>query len=429
MERNSGAAVLREWVKQKYLAIGYAGFFLLSIFLHVYRLDAVPYGLHIDEAGMGYDAYCLANYGVDRYLNSFPVYLVNFGRGQSALYAYLCMILVKLWGLNTWTMRLPAALIGILFYLTGTDLLRKRWGEKRALLPAFLMAVMPYFIMQSRFGLDCNLMLGVTTIGLWFLIKAIEKRKLWWYFLAGIVWGIAYYTYALSYLHNTIFLILAGVYLLYCKKSKWVQLLLLYAPVIFFGLPLLAVILINSMGHGSVVIGMITIPRLPAYAGGEIRLTDFAQGICKFWGCVFTNDSLIYNAFPKYYTLYGISIPFALYGIYLLFKKGIVDLQGRKFSQDTLIALLLLTAMVFFSTVKNININKCNVVFFALFYCLVLGLEYTIQSMADKFLGGDKIRRGISAIDLRNPCSFFLPLLFCKVSGGSLSTGVFCGGI
>lgn len=210
---------MKEFIKQKYLMIGYIGTFLLSAFLHLYRLDAVPYGLHIDEAGMGYDAYCLANFGVDRYLNSYPVYLTNFGRGQSALYAYLCMIFVKLWGLNIWTMRLPAALIGILFYLAGTDLLRKRWGEKRALFPAFLMAVMPYFIMQPRFGLDCNLMLGLTTLGLWFLVKAFEKQKLRWYFIAGVVWGIAYYTYALSYIFDTIFLILTGIYLLYIKKA------------------------------------------------------------------------------------------------------------------------------------------------------------------------------------------------------------------
>lgn len=379
---------MKEFIKQKYLMIGYIGIFLLFAFLHLYRLDAVPYGLHIDEAGMGYDAYCLANYGVDRYLNPFPVYLINFGRGQSALYAYLCMIFVKLWGLNAWTIRLPAALTGILFYLAGTDLLKKRWGEKRALFPSFLMAVMPCFIMQSRFGLDCNLMLGLTTSGLWFLIKAVEKRKLQWYFFAGIVWGLAYYTYALSYIFNTLFLIFAGIYLLYCNKSKWTQLLFFYAPVICLGMPLLAVILINSIDHGSVVIGMITIPKLSAYAGGEFQLTGFWGRFCSFISCILGNDALDYNAFPMYATFYPISIPFALYGICLLFRKGISALGNRQFSQDTLVMLLMLTAMIFFPTVADININKCNAVFFALFYCLILGIEEGIKRFGERFLRG-----------------------------------------
>ena len=66
---------------------------LLASLMHFYKLGSIPYGLHIDEAGMAYDAFCLANYSVDRYLNHLPVYLVNFGNGQSALYAYITAIL------------------------------------------------------------------------------------------------------------------------------------------------------------------------------------------------------------------------------------------------------------------------------------------------------------------------------------------------
>ena len=42
-------------------------------------LNEVPFGLHVDEAGMAYDAFSFANWGVDRYLNSYPVYLINYG--------------------------------------------------------------------------------------------------------------------------------------------------------------------------------------------------------------------------------------------------------------------------------------------------------------------------------------------------------------
>ena len=91
----------------------YIALFILAVFMHFYRLDSVPFGLHIDEAGMAYDAFCLANYSVDRYCNSFPVYFINYGGGgQSALYTYLVALLLKFGlELNTWTIRLPGALL------------------------------------------------------------------------------------------------------------------------------------------------------------------------------------------------------------------------------------------------------------------------------------------------------------------------------
>ena len=57
----------------------YGLIFLLALFLRVYRLNDLPYGIHMDEAGMGYDAYSLANWGLDRYYKFYPIYFINFG--------------------------------------------------------------------------------------------------------------------------------------------------------------------------------------------------------------------------------------------------------------------------------------------------------------------------------------------------------------
>lgn len=105
---------------------------LLSVFMHFYRLASVPHGLHVDEAGMAYDAYCIANYSVDRYLNYMPVYLINFGHGQSALNAYLVALLIKICGgdWNYWIIRIPGAVMGVLLYITGVQIVRKYMGDK-----------------------------------------------------------------------------------------------------------------------------------------------------------------------------------------------------------------------------------------------------------------------------------------------------------
>ena len=67
-----------------------------AIALHFFALGRVPMAWHPDEAGSAYDAWCIANYGVDRYRNSYPVLFFNFGvGGQSALYTYMASIFIK----------------------------------------------------------------------------------------------------------------------------------------------------------------------------------------------------------------------------------------------------------------------------------------------------------------------------------------------
>ncbi len=125
--------------------LAFIGILLLGAVLRLLWLDRIPYGIHVDEVGMAYDAYWLAREGIDRWSMSYPVYLLNYGSGQSALYAYLCMVLVKLTGgaMNVWVIRLPAVAFGMLTLVSGGALLRKLWGERAALLGMLIMAVGP----------------------------------------------------------------------------------------------------------------------------------------------------------------------------------------------------------------------------------------------------------------------------------------------
>jgi len=140
---------------------------LIAVLTRILFLEDVLQGLHIDEAGMAYDAFCLANYGCDRFLNKWPVYLINYQSGQSALYAYCSALLMKIIGINYYAIRLPAAISGIATVICGTLLVRDALGKKWSLLAMLLLAICPYFIMASRFGFDCNLMLGCTTLSLY----------------------------------------------------------------------------------------------------------------------------------------------------------------------------------------------------------------------------------------------------------------------
>ena len=61
----------------------------IACFVRIYKIEEIPAGIHVDEAGMAYDAFCISIFGVDRALNHLPVYFINFGGGQSALYTYI----------------------------------------------------------------------------------------------------------------------------------------------------------------------------------------------------------------------------------------------------------------------------------------------------------------------------------------------------
>lgn len=75
---------IKEIMKDKY-NIAFAVILLIAILSRILFLEQFPDGIEQDEAGLMYDAYCMAEYGTDRYLNENPVYLINFWGGGSGI--------------------------------------------------------------------------------------------------------------------------------------------------------------------------------------------------------------------------------------------------------------------------------------------------------------------------------------------------------
>jgi len=109
-------------------------FSIIIFFTVIFKFGELPTYIGVDEAGMAYDAYCIANYGVDRYLNSYPLYLTNFGGGQSVLFSYIAVLFIKILGPNIIAYRLPALLI----YILGTIasyLFVSKYKDKKSINP------------------------------------------------------------------------------------------------------------------------------------------------------------------------------------------------------------------------------------------------------------------------------------------------------
>ena len=98
--------------------------FCLGGFLMFYRLGDIPKGIHVDEAGAFYDAMSLMRYGVDRFLYHNPVYFINFGGGQNALYTYLASFSFELFGSSLWSFRLVSVVVCLFSYYCYFKLVR-----------------------------------------------------------------------------------------------------------------------------------------------------------------------------------------------------------------------------------------------------------------------------------------------------------------
>ncbi len=334
-----------------------------AIFLRAYKLDQIPDGVNVDEAGMAYDAFCLVNFRVDRALNKLPVYFVNFGGGQSVLYGYVTAIFIKLFGFKLLSMRLAAVIFNSIAILLCYFMIKKHIGEKSALLVTVLLTINPWNIMSSRWGLDCNLLAPCLIISLFFLLRA---QKWYDYIFAGISIGITLYTYALSYAIIPIFLILVILYMLYTNKITLKNIVILGIPIFIFAVPLILMILINNEIINQIN-WIITIPKLPNYRGSEISLANVIPNL-KSLDTIFIYDDLPFNSLPQYGTLYNFAIILAILGFVIELYNLVINIKNKRFTANSAILLLFIASFSFMMCIDDLHISKANAIYFPLIF-------------------------------------------------------------
>ena len=354
--------------------IMFAGVFLLALFVRAYRIGELPYGWHVDEAGMSYDMYSLLHYGTDRYYKFNPVYFINFGGGQNALYGYICAVFLKLFGLSLTVIRIPAILSGMATWFFGTLILREQFDRRFTLLGSFMLAVIPCFILQSRIGLESLLFLSVSTAALYFLLLAVRKDKWQLYGMAGAAFGLSLYTYAVSYLVVPLFLLFTLGFLLYLRKLKWRNVLAMGVPLGILAAPLIWMIVINTFGLPEIATTYITIPRLPEYRGSEVDIRNLFHNIPILIESFFFKDWLPYNSIDNFFTMYVISIPFVLLGVQKAAVQAWRAAKERRFSMALILLFWLAAQTIMGLLIDEPNVNKVNGVFFSLLFFAVYGI-------------------------------------------------------
>ena len=368
---------IKTFFKDKYNIV-FLIIMLVAILVRVLWLDKIPAGIHEDEAGMMYDAYCMAEYGTDRYLNHNPVYLINFGGGQSVLYAAIASIFIRIFGFSLYVVRLPSVLFSVITIILGYTLCKKYIGKKFALLFAFLITICPWHVMQSRWGLDCNLFPSFIMISIFAILNA---KRGWHYIIAGICFGLTLYTYALSYILLPIFFIMVIIYLLWIKRITIKQIAIMIIPILILAFPLIWTQVINYLGKGTVDLGFITIPQLFSYRIGEIGIENviYNLNIANHNNYFFLLFSAVNNpgfALTEFGTIYYILVPFAIFGFILAIKDTIKNIKERKFSIKTIFLIQFLGMSIGILFFKSLQVHKLNSLFIPLLFFSAMAIEW-----------------------------------------------------
>lgn len=160
---------------------------LVAAGLRLWQLDAIPNGLYRDEAFNGIDA-------VDVLAGNHSLFFPA-NNGREPTYIYLTALNIAIWGQNTFAVRLAAALSGTLTTLFVYLLGKSWWNRSVGLLTAWLWATTVWTIHLSRIGLRPILLIPLLTAAVWLVTEAYKRQRLSLWFIAGFVYGLAFYTY------------------------------------------------------------------------------------------------------------------------------------------------------------------------------------------------------------------------------------------
>lgn len=367
---------------------------LLALFLRIWNLAVLPLSMHIDEAGLGLNAWSLANYGTDRYGNFMPVCPSNFYGEQSAFYTYFCALLVKFFGLNIYTLRLPGVIMGMVTVIFGSLLMKEKWGNKGLYTGLALLGIFPYFIINSRFALDCNAMLGTLTIALYALIvlmkktKEHPKKKYYGAFcLVGFLFGLVLYTYIIAAIVIAVFCVLFGLYYMLYKKEnrglRFKQLLFMALPLGIMVIPLLLVVCVNYFGLEPIKTALFSIPKMAVNRTEEVTFSLSAlPGKIKGLIHVFTSDGK-YGSSDTYWTMFWWSPIFIAIGGIASIVRSIKELKNKAFSLDICLLFITFAQILMFILCGTYNYH-INGIYIALVYFCLSGIFTTIAFLKKK---------------------------------------------
>ncbi len=360
------------WGRENWWAIVATGILLVGCAVRLIAIEKYPVGLNQDEASVAYEAYAVANYGIDRNGNSWPVHYVAWGSGQNAFYGCLIMPFVKIFGPTTFAMRLPMAILSCITLVVAYFVFRRALGEKKSLVLLAFFVIAPWHIMKSRWGLDCNVFPDLIFWAIAAIYYGVVEQKRKFFILSSIIIGLSAYSYGTSYVFIPVFYLAAYGYLIWQKKLSWKDAILYIAVAGVIAVPMVIFVIINYFKLETVHLGPITIPKLDYNRFATITsmngnfLSNCYYNLREALKVTLAqDDGIAFNAIPYFGLFYSFSLPFIIVGLFY-------TIYDRKIFGQLVNAFMLAAIMV--AGFVEPNINRVNALWIPMMFYLGYGV-------------------------------------------------------
>src|SRR4030042_2885056 len=318
--------------------------FLVALFLKFHKIDSVNC-LNLDEAAFGYNAYSLLLTGKDEYGIRYPFEFKSIGDYKTPLFSYMLVPLIKIFGLNEFSVRFWPAFFGSLtiipiFFIT--DLIFK--NRLISNLAAIFLAVSPWHLQFTRGGFEAGISSFLVCVGILTFIVAAKGKKDF-YVISFSLFILSMYAYFSERVFSPVMLIFL---LFYFRKeiTKNVKILILciFTSVLLLS-PLIPVVISSGQKDKILITTFFGYKRSQEYLEkiksedkGEIFYYLFHTDLFeKSWGII--NRYLNHISFDflfaegakedprqmivKMGLLYYYDLPLVLIGLYYLLKHKI----------------------------------------------------------------------------------------------------------
>lgn len=205
----------------------------VGAFFRLYNLGNAPVGMTWDEVAIGYNGFSIFHTRRDEWLQKIPISFRSFGDYKAPLAIYISALSTAVFDLNTWAVRMPFALSGILSILL-IALFTKEWLglftklqktsiEWLSIFASFSLTLSPWHVLFSRVGFEsgqamCILLLS-GYLGL-LSLRNFNNRKVHYTLLvsSSLFLSLTLYSYHSAKLFSPLALFLLGVWWLIKKK-------------------------------------------------------------------------------------------------------------------------------------------------------------------------------------------------------------------
>ncbi|GAF38371.1 hypothetical protein JCM14202_175 [Agrilactobacillus composti DSM 18527 = JCM 14202] len=328
--------------------------FIIYTWALFFKLSSIP-GLFIDESAYANEVKSLANFGVDTHGYLRPVYFQGPYGGQSVLYSWLSVPVVKLWGFSLLTFRAHFALLNLLM-LIGITLLVSHLAKNLMLGLCMTLALTAnaWLFIPARWILDCNIApiiflgaLCVLTLGLKRQLGT-TGRILLLETACGLL-ALTLYGYIVAWLYIPLVVLILGGYLHHRQLLSLQEIIIGCLLIGLLALPLMVFAVHVNVLHSPIAHQFLwwTLPPLPnnrldslidlqPTAVFQTMTTNAATGVIQY---VTGNDGLPWNSLPMPSVLPILTLSLAIGGMVApLNGQNVILSQFRNLLNISLIA-------------------------------------------------------------------------------------------